>query len=81
MGPEIPPVVMNLTVEYDLPARKPYHGGYRHKVTGIVYHHAASWTISTVLGPNQPSCPSLLSQLSYVHIPHPPSYTISTAVD
>lgn len=44
MGPEIPPVVMNLTVEYDLPARKPYHGGYRHKVTGIVYHHAGTNT-------------------------------------
>lgn len=44
MGPDEPPVTMTLTVEFDLPAKKPYHGGYRHKVSGVVYHHAGSQT-------------------------------------
>jgi len=43
IGNGAPPVVISLTIEHDI-QRKPYYGGYRHKLTGVEYHHATCQT-------------------------------------
>ena len=43
IGNGAPPVIISLTIEHDL-QRKPYYGGYRHKLTGVEYHHATCQT-------------------------------------
>ena len=43
VGNGAPAVVISLTVERDL-ERKPFYGGFRHKLTGVEYHHAVSQT-------------------------------------
>eukprot|EP00960_Hanusia_phi_P028483 747428-Hanusia_phi.AAC.1 len=43
MGDGTPPLIISLIITRE-DRKKPYYGGYRHKVTGIEYHHAASQT-------------------------------------
>jgi hypothetical protein len=41
--PGRPPLVVHVTVERDLPMRgKPFLGGFRHKRSGLEYHHAST---------------------------------------
>ena len=42
-GNGAPPEIISLIVEHEL-QRKPYYGGYRHKLTGVEYHHAVCQT-------------------------------------
>jgi hypothetical protein len=42
-GNGAPPEIISLIIEHDL-QRKPYYGGYRHKLTGVEYHHAVCQT-------------------------------------
>ncbi|EKX39769.1 hypothetical protein GUITHDRAFT_89024, partial [Guillardia theta CCMP2712] len=43
LGDGTPPVIISLIITRE-DYKKPYYGGYRHKVTGLEYHHAASQT-------------------------------------
>ena len=36
-------MIISLTIEHDL-QRKPFYGGFRHKLTGVEYHHAVCQT-------------------------------------
>jgi hypothetical protein len=45
-GPGLPHKLINVTLDYNSEAGKPYLGGFRHKGAGTTYHHSCSQTPS-----------------------------------
>jgi hypothetical protein len=43
-GPDLPPRVIRVTIQRRDDHQKPYLGGYRHKQTEKLYHHASAQT-------------------------------------
>uniref|UniRef100_A0A7S0VK68 IQ motif and ubiquitin-like domain-containing protein n=1 Tax=Polytomella parva TaxID=51329 RepID=A0A7S0VK68_9CHLO len=43
-GPDIPRHLIQVLLDYTQMDRKPYLGGFKHKLTSVVYHHASTQT-------------------------------------